>query len=259
MEYKNIIFEKKGKVAKITLNRPDKLNALSPDLLEELKRAIEDAKADKEIRVMVITGSGRAFSAGADVGAMVDTTPFQAKESSLRGHMIFKMLEDLDIPVIAAINGYALGGGCELALACDIRIASEKAWLGQPEINLGIIPGWGGCIRLPKQVGVAKAMEIILTGDRISAQEALQIGLVNKVVPEDKLEATVNEIAEKLASKPPIAVKLAKKVIRKGLECDLEAGIQLENSAFSLCFTTKDQKEGMKAFLEKRQPQFKGE
>ncbi|MBS7248753.1 MAG: enoyl-CoA hydratase-related protein [Candidatus Jordarchaeales archaeon] len=259
MVYKNIIFEKKGKVAKIILNRPEKLNALSPDLLEELEKAIEEVKADKEVRVLIITGSGKAFSAGADVGAMVEATPLQAKESSLRGHKIFKALEGLDIPVIAAINGYALGGGCELALACDIRIASEKAWLGQPEINLGIIPGWGGCIRLPRQVGVAKSMEIILTGDRISAQEALQIGLVNRVVPDDKLEATVNEIAEKLASKPPIAVKLAKSVIRKGLECDLEAGISLENSAFSLCFATKDQKEGMKAFLEKRQPQFKGE
>ncbi|MBS7287986.1 MAG: enoyl-CoA hydratase/isomerase family protein [Candidatus Freyarchaeota archaeon] len=259
MSYKNIIFRKEGKIAKITLNRPDKLNALSPELIGELEKVIEEVKSDRDVRVLVITGSGKAFSAGADVGAMVEATPLQAKESSLRGHRVFRMLEELDIPVIAAINGYALGGGCELALACDIRIASEKAWLGQPEINLGIIPGWGGCIRLPRMVGVAKAMEIILTGERISAQEALQAGLVNKVVPEDKLEATVNELAEKLASKPPIAVKLAKNVIRKGLECDLEAGIGLENSAFSLCFATKDQKEGMKAFLEKRQPQFKGE
>ncbi|MEM4587792.1 MAG: enoyl-CoA hydratase-related protein [Candidatus Jordarchaeales archaeon] len=259
MSYKNIILRKEGRIARIILNRPDKLNALNPELIEELGKAIEEVKSDKDIRVLVITGSGKAFSAGADVGAMVEATPLQAKEASLRGHKVFRMLEELDIPVIAAINGYALGGGCELALACDIRIASEKAWLGQPEINLGIIPGWGGCLRLPKLVGAAKAMELILTGDRISAQEALQIGLVNKVVPEDKLEEAVKELADKLANKPPIAVKLAKKVIRKGLECSLDAGIETENSAFSLCFATQDQKEGMRAFLEKRQPQFKGE
>ncbi|MHA1712276.1 MAG: enoyl-CoA hydratase/isomerase family protein, partial [Candidatus Freyarchaeota archaeon] len=190
---------------------------------------------------------------------MKDATPLQARSFSQLGQRVLMKLENLEIPVIAAINGYALGGGCEIALACDIRIASEKAQLGQPEINLGIIPGWGGCIRLPRIVGSAKALEIILTGDRISAQEALQVGLVNMVVPEDQLEKAVKELADKLAGKPPVAVKLAKSVVKKGLESSLKSGMNLESSAFSICFATEDQKEGVKAFLEKRKPQFKGE
>lgn len=259
MTYQNIILEKDGYVARIILNRPDRLNALNPDLMMELERALEEVQNDKDVRVLVITGAGKAFSAGADVTVMKDATPLQARSFSQLGQRVLMKLENLEIPVIAAINGYALGGGCEIALACDIRIASEKAQLGQPEINLGIIPGWGGCIRLPRIVGSAKALEIILTGDRISAQEALQVGLVNMVVPEDQLEKAVKELADKLAGKPPVAVKLAKSVVKKGLESSLKSGMSLESSAFSICFATEDQKEGVKAFLEKRKPQFKGE
>lgn len=259
MNFENIIVDKIGSIGKLTINRPDVRNALNRQTLREIENAIEELGNDPAIRVIVITGSGdRAFCAGADVLEMKDASPLDTVEDCQLGKRVFARIEALGKPVIAQVNGYALGGGCELAMACDIRIASDKARFGQPEINLGLIPGYAGTQRLPRLVGKAKAKELIFTGDLIYANEAKELGLVNKVVPPDQLESTVMELATKLASKAPVALKLAKTSIDKGMETSLDVGSAYETDGFALCFTTYDHKEGINAFLEKRKAEFKG-
>jgi enoyl-CoA hydratase len=254
MSYQNILLEKKGKVAILKINRPNALNALNTATIVELEKGIKELDEDQEIKVIILTGEGKAFVAGADIAEMKDMTALQAREFSKLGQKVFASLENLEKPVIAAVNGFALGGGCELALACDFRIASDKAKLGQPEVNLGVIPGFAGTQRLSRIVGTAIAKELIFTGDMIDAQIAFSIGLVNKVFPAEELMPKVMEIAEKIASKGPIAVKLAKTAINKGIETDLATGSSYEMEAFGICFSTGEPKEGMGAFLEKRKP-----
>ena len=259
MSYNNIIVEKKGNIGKLIINRPDVRNALNTETRLEIEGGMIELENDPDVRVIVITGAGdKAFCAGADIRDMKDATPLEAIESAELGKRVFNRVEACHKPVIAQVNGYALGGGCELAMACDIRIASERARLGQPEINLGIIPGYAGTQRLPRLVGKAAAMEMILIGDLIDANEAYRIGLVNKVVPADQLESTVLELANKLASRSPVTLKIAKETINKGMESNLEVGSVYETECFGICFSTYDHTEGINAFLEKRQPEFKG-
>lgn len=248
----------KENIAFLTVNKPEVLNALDADVLEELDRAIDDVQKNKEIKVVIITGEGRAFVAGADIAAQSVLDIDGGRDWGRTGSRIFRKLELLSVPTIAAVNGFALGGGMELAMACDLRIASSKAKFGQPEVSLGIIPGFSGTLRLPRIVGKAKAMELILTGDIIKADEALRIGLVNQIAePEQLIEESVN-LARRIIKNGTIAIKYAKTVINKGLDMDLDSGIALENEVFAMCFTTDDQKEGMTAFLEKREAKFNG-
>lgn len=258
MEFKFIILEKKGHIAKLTINRPEQLNALNKDLLKEIECALYEIKEDNNIFVLIITGAGeKSFVAGADITEMKDMDVYQAIEFASLGQRVFNTIENLPIPVIAAVNGYALGGGCELALACDIVIASKNAKFGQPEVNLGVIPGFGGTQRLPRKIGINKAKELIFTGDIISAEEAEKIGLVNKVFSERLIEEAEN-IAQKIISRGMVAVKHAKRAINYGLEAGLYPGLELEKTLFANLFVSEDQKEGMSAFVEKRKPQFKG-
>ena len=260
-KYENIIYKKEDGIAWITLNRPHRLNTFTAEMMLELGKALDEAEQDKEVRCIVITGTGdRAFSAGADVTAFAGLKPATtAVEASMRGQEVITKIEKLSKPVIAAINGYCLGGGLELALACDFRIAAEHAELGSPEIKLGLIPGWGGTQRLVRLVGLAKAKELVMLGDRITAEEALKIGLVNKVVPYDKLEEETKKFAEKLVKGPPIALKYAKLALNFGAQVPLEIGLKLESSVFGLIFSTKDLIEGVTAFMSKKEPEFKGE
>ncbi|MEQ2128620.1 short-chain-enoyl-CoA hydratase [Caldanaerobacter subterraneus KAk] len=259
MEYKNIEVKIEKGIATITINRPKALNALNTETLEELENVLEVLQNDDGVKVIVITGAGeKAFVAGADISEMKDMSVFEAKKFAELGQKVFRKIELMKKPVIAAVNGYALGGGCELALACDIRIASRNAKFGQPEVGLGIIPGFGGTQRLPRIVGVSKAKELIYTGDMIDAEEALRIGLISKVVEQDKLLEEAYGIAKKIMSKGLVAVSLAKEAINKSLEVDIDSGMEYEANAFALCFGTQDQKEGMAAFLEKRAPKFEG-
>ncbi|MFN7105561.1 MAG: enoyl-CoA hydratase-related protein, partial [Pyrobaculum sp.] len=247
-------------VAWIVLNRPERLNAISPKMVEELWNVLDEIEQmdyDK-VRVVVITGAGRAFSAGADVTAFMGATPVTIFKVSRKLQILFERLESLDRPVICGINGYALGGGLELAMACDIRIAAESAELGQPEINLGFIPGAGGTQRLARHIGRDRAKELIFTGDRVSAREAERLGLVNKVVPPDRLEHEVRAFANRLAEKPPLALAMAKYAINYGLEAPQWAGMALEAAQFGLLFSTEDVVEGVSSFLQKKKPQFKG-
>ncbi len=255
MEFKNIAIEIKEKVAIVKMSRPDALNALNTETLHELSKVMHNLSFENEnIRVIILTGEGKAFVAGADIAEMKDLSALQARKFSELGQRVFHFIATQEKPVIAAVNGFALGGGCELALACDIRIASEKAKLGQPEVNLGIIPGFAGTQRLSRLVGVAKAKELVFTGDMIDAQTAFSIGLVNQVVPADQLINVCLELANKIASKGPIAVKLAKTVINQGIQTNLVTGSSYEKEAFGLCFATNEPEEGMSAFLEKRKP-----
>lgn len=256
MQY--VLIEKDELVTVITINRPKQLNALNPEVLKELNDAIETAENDKETRVVIITGAGeKAFIAGADIGAMKDMTAVEGQAFGKLGQKLFSKIERLRKPVIAAINGFALGGGCELALACDIRLCSENAKFGQPEVNLGIIPGFGGTQRLPKVVGKSKAMKLILTGDVIDAQEAYNLGLADQVVAVEQLMPTAIALAKKIASKPPIAIELAKAAINY---CTgyADEGCDYEAALLGVCFSTSDQKEGMEAFIQKRKASFKG-
>ena len=259
MELKNVIYEKSEGIATITLNRPEALNAFSTELINEFLYCLEDAGKDETIRVVILTGAGeKAFSAGADIKAMVGMNALKAREISNNGYRICKALERLEKPTIAAINGFALGGGCEVSMACDFRIASDKARLGQTEINIGLIPGWGGTQRLTRLVGKAKAKELVYTGKIIDAKTAEQIGLVNMVVPAEQFMAAVRQFAQELASKAPVALKVAKTLIDNGSETDLETALALEREGFGTVGSTEDLQEGVKAFTEKRKPLWKG-
>ena len=259
IELKNTLYEKTEGIATVTINRPDALNALDEETIKEISARIEDAEKDENIRVIVITGAGdRAFSAGADLRMMKGASAVKGTELSRLGQRLTTQIETCGKPVIAAINGYALGGGIELAMACDIRVASENAQIGQPEINVGLIPGWGGTQRLPRLVGKGIAKEMILTGKRIDAKTAEHHGLVNMVVPPDQLKTKVKELAVELTGKPPIALKYCKKLINDSTETHPDAGLYEEAEAFGLVASTEDFNEGVAAFLEKRKPQYKG-
>ncbi len=259
MEYSTLILEKRdGGICVLTINNPATLNALNTCTLLELEDAITEIGKDNDIKVVVITGAGRSFVAGADISEMCEKSAAEGREFGRLGAKVFRNLELLEKPVIAAVNGFALGGGCELAMACDIRIASAKAKFGQPEVGLGIIPGFSGTQRLPRLVGPGKAKELIYTADVIRADEALAIGLVQKVTEPEELMDAAMEMAAKIASKAQIAVRLAKDAINRGTQTDIDTANSLENDLFGLCFSTEDQKEGMKAFLNKTKPAFKG-
>ena len=247
-----------GHVSTLTINRPEKLNALSQEVLSDLSAAIETLSRKDEVWAAVITGTGKAFVAGADIAAMKGMTEDEGRAFGALGHGVFTAIENLSCPVIAAVNGFALGGGCELALACDFIFASSKAKFGQPEVNLGIIPGFGGTQRLPRRVGSALARELIYTGKMINAEEALRSGLANAVFEPDELLAAATKTAGEIASKGPLAVAAAKRLIRDGVDLPLPEANRLEQAAFGEAFGTEDQSEGMAAFLEKRSPAFKG-
>lgn len=258
-EYANIIYEKKGKVATITLNRPQVLNALSLALLAELDDALEDAEKDENVSVIVITGAGdRSFCAGADIAQIQALSSVGARDYSLSLHEHTRLMEKIKKPIIAKINGFCLGGGTEIAMSCDFRIASEKARFGQPEVNLGIIPGMGGTQRLTRLVGRTKAMEIDMLGEHINANEAYRIGLLNKVVPHEELGKAVDEFIQKLLSKSSVVLGIIKLAINKGIEMDLDRALYYEAECFGSAAATEDSKEGANAFLEKRKPEFKG-
>lgn len=257
MEYTKLIVERHDRICIVKINHPETLNALNSLVLKELDAAFSEIAEDDGLDVVILTGEGRSFVAGADISQMSTLNAVEGKAFGELGAAVFRKIELLNKVVIAAVNGFALGGGCELAMACDIRIASAKAKFGQPEVGLGITPGFSGTQRLPRLVGVGKAKELIYTADVINAEEAYRIGLVNKVVaPEDLLDESM-AMARKIASKAPLAVRYAKEAINWGIETDIETGISIESDLFGLCFSTEDQKEGMQAFLSKREAQFK--
>ncbi len=255
----NIKFEKRDQIAYVTVNRPDKLNALNMATMEELRSAFHTIKGADDIRVVIFTGAGeKAFIAGADINELAKHNPVEAKEYTHRGQSVLNLIENCGKPVIACINGFALGGGCEIAMACTMRLASENAKLGQPEVKLGIIPGYGGTQRLPRLVGKGLAMQLVLAGEQITAQEALRIGLVNEVVPQGELISRAEAIAKKIIANAPLAVQYAMEAVNKGMEMTLAEGLFLEATLFGVCCATEDKKEGTTAFLEKRAAQFKG-
>ncbi len=245
-------FEQRDQIAVLSINRPEALNALNSQVLDDLEEAIVKVEAAEEIRAVIVTGAGRAFVAGADIGEMIHYSSEEGRKFGAKGAAVFLRLSNLPVPVIAAVNGFALGGGCELAMACDIRIASEKARFGQPEVGLGITPGFGGTQRLPRLVGLSKAMELILTGKAVTAAEAERIGLVSAVYPPDELMDRAMELAKAICANAPIAVVEAKRCIRQGMQTDLSTGLAFESEAFGVTCGTKDKVEGMSAFLEKR-------
>ncbi len=257
MEYANLLVESRGNVGIVTINRPKALNALNPDTIAELEHAFAAMGADNALKVLVLTGAGeKAFVAGADIVAMKDLDPLAARAFAYKGQKVFTAIENMPKAVIAAIGGFALGGGCELAMACDIRIASENAKFGQPEVNLGVLPGFAGTQRLPRLVGKGIAKELIYTGDIIDAARAHAIGLVNKVVETGKHLESALEMAQKIAGKGPLAVRFSKEAINNGLEMDMDRACAYEAELFGLAFATYDRAEGMAAFLEKRKPVF---
>ncbi|HUD64779.1 MAG TPA: enoyl-CoA hydratase-related protein [Candidatus Sulfotelmatobacter sp.] len=259
MNFENILLEKKSAIAYVTVNRPKVLNALNMATMEELRGAFHDIKNDKTIRVVIFSGAGpKAFIAGADIGELAKNDAVSGKEYTHRGQSVLNLIENLGKPVIACINGFALGGGCEIAMACTLRLASENAQLGQPEVKLGIIPGYGGTQRLPRLVGKGIAMQMVLAGEMITAQEAYRIGLVNEVVAAAELIPRAEAIAAKIIANAPLAVQYAMEAVIKGMEMPLAEGLYLEATLFGLCCATEDKKEGTSAFLEKRAAQFKG-
>lgn len=254
MELKDLLLEK-APVSTLTVNRPDALNALNRSVLEQIAQALREVRHDSSVRVLIVTGAGeRAFVAGADIAAMSKMSAVDGLEFSRLGHRVMQTFEDLPIPVIAAVNGFALGGGMELALSCDLIVASEKARFGQPEINLGLIPGFGGTQRLPHRIGQAKARELIMTGDMLDANSALQLGLVGQVVAPDQLMETARKLAEKIASKSAFALRQAKAALRASFTMEEDAGLRFEQESFGLVFSSADRVEGTTAFVEKRQP-----
>jgi enoyl-CoA hydratase len=259
MAYENILYEVKDHIARITFNRPAVLNALNPQTVAELGQALDAARGDAEVRVVILTGAGeKAFVAGADINELAKRTPVDGKEYALVGQEIFHRLETLGKPSIAAINGFALGGGCELALSCTMRVASKTARIGQPEVKLGLVPGYGGSQRLPRLCGKGVAHEMILTGEMISADEAYRVGLVNHVVEPAELLPAAEKIAQKIIANAPLAVKYAMEAVEEGMEMSQEEGLFLEATLFGLCCATEDMREGTRAFLEKRPPKFQG-
>ena len=258
--YNNLVLEDHDVVRVLYINRPKVLNALNLEVLAEIKSAVTEFADSENVSVLVITGSGdKAFIAGADIEAQYPLNPEEGRQWSLLGHEVCRLIETVEKPVIAAVNGYALGGGCELAMACDIRLASERAQFGQPEVSLGITPGYGGTLRLPRLVGEGKAKELIFAGKKIKAEEAWRIGLVDEVYPHETLIAEAVKMASQIANNAPVAVRYAKMQINQGLQTDINTAVTVEAGLFGLCFATKDQKEGMGAFLEKRKAVFTGQ
>jgi enoyl-CoA hydratase/carnithine racemase len=258
-DYQNLKFETKNQIAYVTINRPDKLNALNMAVMEEMRSVFNGIKDDREIRVAILTGAGeKAFVAGADIGELNKHNTVEAKEYTHKGQSVLDVIENLGKPVIACINGFALGGGCELAMACTMRIASENAKLGQPEVKLGIMAGYGGSQRLPRLVGKGRAMQILLTADVMNAQEAYRIGLVNEVVPAADLIKRAEEIAAKIIANAPLAIQYTMEAVNHGMNMTLEEGLYLEATLFGVCCATEDKNEGTKAFLEKRAAKFVG-
>lgn len=257
-EYKNILVEYDLPATIITVNRPKALNTLNPETINELSVAFDEIKGNKDVKGVILTGAGeKAFIAGADISRMPSMSPQEAAEFAKEGQELTLKMENFPLPIIAAVNGYALGGGTELSLACDFIYASKNAVFGQPEVNLGIIPGFGGTQRLARVVGVNMAMEIILTGNNISAEEALRIGLVNRIVEGDLIEEAKKTVSQ-IAKRGPLAVTYAKSAVRRGLELPIEVGLELEKDLFALVFSSEDRLEGVTAFLEKRKAEFKG-
>ncbi|PYL42893.1 MAG: enoyl-CoA hydratase [Verrucomicrobia bacterium] len=259
LSLENVSYAKKGAIAYVTLNRPKVLNALSKRTWEDLRAAFENARDDAAVRGVILTGAGdKAFIAGADISELTHLTAVEAEKSSSYGQEVLNLIENLGKPVIAAINGFALGGGCETAMACTVRVAAENAKFGQPEVKLGVLPGGGGTQRLPRLVGKGRALQLILTGEMISAQEAYRIGLVNEVVPSAELITRAQGMLNQIFANAPVAVKYSLEAVNKGLEASQAEGLALEASLFGLCAGTDDKKEGTQAFLEKRKPQFQG-
>lgn len=260
MEYRDIKLSRSGAAATIVVDRPRVRNAIRFETMLEIDDALDAIEGDAALRVVVITGAGeKAFVSGGDISVMAkDLSYVDTLRDVNRGQDVITRIENFPLPVIARINGYALGGGAEIALGCDFRIASENAVLGLPEIRLGIIPGYGGTQRLPRLIGLARAKELILTGDRVSAREAFELGMVNRVVPRERLDAEVRALVEKLSKRPPVAVHMAKAALNNGVQADLRTGLEMEARYYALCFGTEDRREGMNAFMEKREPVFRG-
>jgi enoyl-CoA hydratase len=259
MSFENLLLERDGAVAILTINRPKVLNALNSQTLDELRRAILDLKRDDSVRAVILTGAGeKSFIAGADINELATQTPVSGREHAMTGQHILDLIEHLGKPVIAAINGFALGGGCELAMACTIRLAADTAKLGQPEINLGLIPGYAGTQRLTRIVGRGRALELLLTGDQITAQEAHRLGLVNRVVPAADLMTEAKKLAATLAAKAPVAIRYILEAVHKGVDMPFSQAQVFEATLFGLVASTEDMREGTKAFLEKRKAEFKG-
>jgi enoyl-CoA hydratase len=259
MEYKNILVSQSELVRTVKVNRPDKLNALSIDTIRELTHAFREAQSDAATRCVVLTGEGpKAFIAGADISQFVEMNATQAREFSIEGNALISLIENLGKPVIASINGYALGGGCEVALGCTLRVASETAQLGQPEVLLGIMPGFGGSQRLVRLVGKGRTMELCLLGDRITAQRAYELGIVNSLFKPEELAAKTADLARRISQLPPLAVRYIIEAVNRGAESTLENGLDYESHLFALCFATEDKTEGARAFLDKRKPSWKG-
>ena len=259
MSFENLLLERDGAVAILTINRPKVLNALNSQTLDELRRAILDLKRDDGVRAVILTGAGeKSFIAGADINELATQTPVSGREHAMTGQHILDLIEHMAKPVIAAINGFALGGGCELAMACTIRIAADTAKLGQPEINLGLIPGYAGTQRLTRIVGRGPALELLLTGDQVTAQEAHRLGLVNRVVPAADLMTEAKKLATTLAAKAPVAIRYILEAVHKGIEMPFAQAQVFEATLFGLVASTEDMREGTKAFLEKRKAEFKG-
>lgn len=259
MAYENILLEKEDKIAILYINRPKALNALNKDTLLEIDSIINEINTDSEVEVLIITGAGdKAFVAGADIAFMQNLSAMEGREFGALGQKVFRMIEQMEKPVIAAVNGFALGGGCELAMCCDFRIASTRAKFGQPEVGLGITPGFGGTQRLPRLIGNGMAKQLLYTADVIDANEALRVGLVNQVAEPEALLDTVKKIAKRITNKGQVAVRLSKAAANEGMQTDIDRAMTIEADVFGLCFATVDQKEGMAAFLEKRKADFVG-
>lgn len=259
MNYECLLIDIANRTAMVTINRPEALNAMNAQVLDELETAFTELEINESVDCIILTGSGKkSFVAGADIAAMQELDAAAAERFAKHGHAVLNRIEKCAKPVIAAVNGFALGGGCELAMACDVRVAADNAKFGQPEVNLGVIPGFGGTLRLTRLVGKGRAKEMIFTGDMVDAEEACRIGLANRVVPADELLDTVRVLAKKIVSKGQVAVRLAKEAVDNGLEMDLDRAGRYEACLFGLCFASADQKEGMQAFLEKRPAEFTG-
>jgi enoyl-CoA hydratase/carnithine racemase len=259
LKLENVLYDKKGPIAYVSLNRPKVLNALNRATINELRAAFEDAREDAAVRGVILTGTGeKAFAAGADIAEISGNTAVEAEAATRRGQALADLIENLGKPVIAAVNGFALGGGCELAMACSIRIAAESAKFGQPEVKLGVMPGYGGTQRLPRLVGKGRALRLILSGDIIDASEAYRIGLVDELVPNAQVIERAETVLNKIIANAPLSVKYALEAVNKGLETSVAEGLLIEASLFAVCASTDDKKEGTSAFLEKRAPKFQG-